>query len=71
MSNKLFIVNITVNQLLGFLFHLNLVNYKLGGQQKGQNKRQMRQPDKFQTPPLPNVTLSHSNGKVIFDQAPY
>ena len=30
----------------------------------------MRQPDIFQTPPL-NETLSHSNGKVVFDHGPY
>ena len=29
----------------------------------------MRQPDIFQTPPL-NETLSHSNGKVVFDHGP-
>ena len=32
-------------------------------------KGRMRQPDIFQTPPL-NETLSHSNGKVVFDHGP-
>ena len=36
---------------------------------KRPRKGRMRQPDIFQ-PPL-NETLSHSNGKVVFDHGPY
>ena len=37
---------------------------------KRPRKGRMRQSDIFQTPPPPNETLSHSNGKVVFDHGP-